>query len=190
MARKVLFTCFAILASTGLALSGARPAIAESGSDDAMLDLSGAWTVGGTIARAPAIGTSAGAPASLEVRCDGEPDVVLKHPALSTLPVEREDRRPGWFGNVQVILGWGLDLRNPTHVGARTYWFPCEGDPSCVVPAPGAREWTLEKLKSSFTLYIRIQPPQGSNVDLQVSLTGSRRAIETACGETPDGQRN
>ena len=60
-----------------------------------------------------------------EVRCGSAEEVRLLHPALSSLPQERLDRRTGWFGVVRVTFGWGLDLRRPDHHGAGSYWWRC-----------------------------------------------------------------
>ena len=140
------------------------------------------WSADGDVARAPPIETSDGAPASLEVRCASQPELRLTHPALSLLPVEREDRREGWYGIVDLLVGWNLDLRRPSHIGARTYWWRCPG-PAAGAGCLVARDTggMIGALKAGWSWFIRIEPPGGAAVDLRVSLAGSRRAIETAC---------
>ena len=138
------------------------------------------WQViDGTVARAPAIRTTDGLPASLEVRCQPEPEIRLTHPSLAELPAEEEDRRPGWYGVVQTVSGFGLDLNRPDHHGAIDYWWRCESQPDCLIDRDP--RWTLDLLKSEFTWFIRIEPPGRANVDLRISLHGSRRAIEAVC---------
>ena len=133
----------------------------------------------GKVAHAGEILTSDGLPASLEVRCQPEPEIRLSHPSLSELPSEREDRRSSWFGVVKTTSGFGLDLNRPDHHGATGYWWRCESDPDCLEARD--TKWTLHYLKTNFTWFIRIEPPGRAHVDLRVSLRGSRKAIESVC---------
>ncbi len=146
----------------------------------------GKWTVKGSVARAPITKASDGATGILEVRCQGKnPEVRLLHPALSKLPIDRRDLRPGWHGVVFINIGLNLDLRKPSHIGANEAWLPCKGEPNCLTGRnkPISVKWALRGLKEGFTFYLRVRPPQEPIVDIWFSLAGSRRAIETACGQ-------
>ena len=138
------------------------------------------WSVEGGKARSGKIESNDGTRAVIEVRCAERPEVRLRHERLSELPVERRDRRPGWYGVVRTRAGWGLDLRRPDHPGAQAYWFRCEGEPDCLVAREP--EWIVRQLKSQWTWSMMIEPPARPATHLLISLAGSHRAIEKVCG--------
>ena len=146
------------------------------------------WTAEGGKARSGTIESNDGTRAVLEVRCAERPEVRLRHERLSELPVERRDRRPGWYGIVRTRAGWGLDLRRPDHHGAQTYWFRCKGEPDCLVARDP--DWIVRQLKSQWTWSMMIEPAGRPATHLLISLAGSRRAIEKVCSakDTPSAE--
>ena len=142
------------------------------------------WTVDEGVARTGTLFTTDGRPATIEVSCQETTQVRLLHEGLVDLPVEKENRRPGWYGIVLLSEGWGLDFTRPDHHGMRTAWWPCRQRKGCLL----ARDtgFTLQRLKRDWTLFIRFDPPGRPALDMRFSLMGSRAAIEKAClGERP-----
>ena len=142
----------------------------------------GEWTTVNHIASTIAIETetSDGADARLEVQCGPEREVRVLHEALDAVPAET-DKNPRYDGTVAVSGGWGLDLRRPEHRGARTRWRRCAGTPGCLRVRD--TDWTITKLKKSWTWYLRARPQRRPALDMRVDLAGSAKAIDAACGE-------
>ena len=142
------------------------------------------WRVAnGETAQAVAIESSDGARAALEVRCRPEPDVRIFHPALARLPVDDGDSRQGWRRIVYLRLGWGLDLSLPDHHGWRSAWHRCDDRPDCLVAREADVKHIIRSITSSWSLFVRIEPPNEEPVDLRVFLTGSAQAIESVCAD-------
>ena len=130
----------------------------------------------------PHVRASDGIFGRVHVRCDRGPVVEIHHTALAALRPERADRRAGWLGTVQLILGFNLDLDRPGEHGARTYWYRCPGDDHCVFSRRRDAPWRIHRIITGFQLFVRIPVDAQGNVDLRVPLTRSREAVEGACG--------
>ena len=100
-------------------------------------------------------------------------------------------RRAGWRRTVQLVPGWGLDLTRPDHYGWRGYWHRCADRPDCLVASERNVDSIVHDLRTQYTVFIRIEPPDERPVDLRVSLAGSAKAIDSVCSSAaspgPDG---
>ncbi len=134
----------------------------------------------GEIAHAVGIVSSDGASASLEVRCQPEPEVTLTHPVLASMPTD-EKGRLDWYQGALIHTGWGLDLTRPDHGGYLGLWEPCAHRLDCVRPINRDIAWFIEDLRQNWSVFIRISPPDADVVDLRVSLVGSAAAIDAVC---------
>ena len=149
-----------------------------------LANCSAAWRVDGDTARAVAITASDGASASLEVRCGNEPQVTLTHPALAAMPTD-EDGRLDWSRGALIRAGWNLNLTRPDHLGHLGIWLRCDERDDCVRPGPTDVAWIVGNLRTSWSWFIRIEPPERTVVDIRVSLAGSAAAIDAVC-PSPD----
>ena len=141
----------------------------------------GDWQIKeGETAHAAGIVSSDGAPASLEVRCQPEPEATLTHPVLASMPADGKGRLD-WYQGALIYTGWGLDLTRPDHHGHLGIWEHCADRLDCIHPNnPGPASF-IEQLRENWSLFIRISPPDADVVDLRVSLGGSAKAVDAIC---------
>ena len=146
-------------------------------------------TKNGEIAHAVGIVTSDGTPASLEVRCQPDPEVTLTHPVLASMPANKKTGRLDWYQGALIHAGFGLDLTRPDHGGHLGLWDRCAHRRYCVHTASSQTASYIRLLRKNRSLFIRITPPDADIVDLRVSLVGSAKAIDSVCSSSDtDGQ--
>ena len=141
----------------------------------------GDWEVkDGDIAHAVKILSSDGVPATLEVRCRPDPEVRLIHPVLASMPTDGNGLLD-WYQGAHINTGWGLDLNQPNHHGHLGLWKHCIDRLDCIHPYRPSPEWFIKDLRKSWSVFIRISPPDSDVVDLRISLVGSAKAIDAVC---------
>ena len=137
------------------------------------------WRQAGDQAWTHSIGAPDGLPVILKARCTPPTSVRLMHPVLRNAEPSTMVRRPLV---VDVILGWGLDLRRPGHHGHRSVWLRCTDVAGCLETIEPAH--VIDSLKKEWTLQVQVLLTNGELMYERFSLTGSAAAIESSCEHT------
>ena len=128
-----------------------------------------------------ALDSSASGPMVLEVFCDPIALPRLLHPVLNRV-------RPATIFPhplaVEVVLGWGLDLRRSDHHGHRSVWLHCRRRSGCLEPRDASD--IIEQLRRNWTLQVQLRTVGGTLVHERFSLSGSAVAIDAACAASSE----
>ena len=131
----------------------------------------------------PPVEASDDAPATVEVRCEPEPELSISHPSLALMAADANGQLD-WYQGSLIHTGFGLDLTRPDHSGHLGIWIRCDNRPDCVRMLPREIKRKLEMMRKNWTWHIQISPPGAPEVHLRVDLVGSAAALDRVCGDS------